>query len=136
MDDYVEDARAVNADGAYQSALSAAADFDYGQENFGDEDQNTSENANLANFTTLSYSDLHITATQSPEDRRSVAGRIVQSRAENLHQDHIEVPGLLPSHEITTKPSCVYWVRRSDGVEIMLNTSSIDTAYIDITTGG
>ena len=51
MDDYVEDARAVSVDGANQSALSAAADFDYSQENFGDEDQNTSQNAN---FVTLS----------------------------------------------------------------------------------
>ena len=60
--------------------------------------------------------------------------RTVQSHAENLLQDHIEVPGLLPSHEITSKPSYVHWGRRSDGVEIMLNTSSIDTAYNEITT--
>lgn len=131
MDDYGEDARAVNADGGDQSALSAAADFDYSQESFGDEDQNTRENAN---FTTQSHSDLHITTTQSPADIRPVAGRVVQSHGENLLQDHIEVPGLLPSHEITSKPSCVHWGRRSDGVEMMLNTSSIDTAYNEITT--
>ena len=76
---------------------------------------------------------MHITATQSPADIRPVAGRTVQSHAENLLQDHIEVPGLLPSHEITSKPSYVHW-GRSDGVEIMLNTSSIDTAYNEITT--
>ena len=109
MDDYGEDARAANADGGGQSALSAAADFDYSQESFGDEDQNTRENAN---FTTQSHSDLHITATQSPADIRPVAGRIVQSHAENLLQDHIEVPGLLPSHEITSKPSCALGTKK------------------------
>ena len=31
MDDYGDDARAVNADGDDQSVLSAAADFDYSQ---------------------------------------------------------------------------------------------------------
>ena len=70
----MEKIRVVNADGDDQSALSAAADFDYSQESFGDEDQNTRENAN---FTTQSHSDLHIIATQSLADIRSVEGRIV-----------------------------------------------------------
>lgn len=39
------------------------------------------------------------------------------THAENLLQDHIEVPGLFPSHKITSKPSCVHWGRRSDGVD-------------------
>ena len=130
INDCGDDARALNADGDDQTALFAAADFDYSQESFKDEDQNTKENANF------SHSDLHITATQSPADVWPVAERTMQSRTENSLQDHYdtEVPGLLPSHEITSKPSCVHCGRRSDGVEIMLSTSSIDTAYNEITT--
>lgn len=41
------DCRVVNANRDDQSALSAVADFDYSQESFGDEDQNTRENANF-----------------------------------------------------------------------------------------
>lgn len=126
MDGYGGDARAVNADEGQQRTLSAATVFDYSQERFEDEDQNTSENAN---FTTQSQSDLYITATQSSAFIWPVAGRIVHSHAENLLQDHIEVPGLFPSHEITSKPSCVHCRQRSNGVEIQ-NT------YNKITTGG
>ena len=69
-------------------------------------------------------------ASLSPED----LGCNDPASVESPPKDLSEIPGCLPEYEPVRQPSSVYWVRKSDGAEIWLNTTAIANAYNEVTT--
>lgn len=74
--------------------------------------------------------DLHTYAQRSLEEDSANDPTSV----ENLPQYHFEMPGCLLDYEPTSKPSSVYWERKSDGAEIWLDTTAIANAYNEVMT--
>ena len=75
------------------------------------------ENSNISLL--LCNLDLHTYATRSLEDGSANDPTSVESPP----QDHFEMPVCLPDYEPVSKPSSVYWGRKSDGAEIWLKIS-------------
>lgn len=77
-----------------------------------------------ADSSLLSYSDWLMPASLSLE----------YMSVENPYQDRTEVLGCLPDCKPVSKPSSIYWGRKSDGAENWLNITAIFNAHNEVTT--
>ena len=131
LDNSVGNTISLDIQDSFPGGHQAAVNIGFSQESVFKNQNNSDQQSQNVNLTMFN-SDLHMTATQFPEEARDAAPD--NGTFENPTEDDANASSYLPDYKTINMSLTVNWGRNRDGSVITINTSTIFDAYNEILT--